>query len=173
ADVLAKGGSLRFRHPLVREAVLESIEPRARAAMHGRAGQLLLKDGEPPQRAALHFVESDPIGDQEVVATLRAAAQQASAEAAPELAIGTLRRAVREPPVAAEKPVILSELALVEARIGDPAALSHFEEAFRDTDSLEEMANSAVRYAMLLGARGEAREAGALIDRVLTQVRDR
>jgi predicted ATPase len=70
ADVLARGEPLRFRHPLVRDAVLESIEPRARAAMHRRAGQLLVKEGEPPQRAALHFLESDPVGDHDVVATL-------------------------------------------------------------------------------------------------------
>jgi DNA-binding CsgD family transcriptional regulator len=172
ADVLTRGEPLRFRHPLVREAVLESIEPRARAAMHGHAGQLLIEEGELPQRAALHFLESDPAGDEAVVTTLRAGARQAVAEGAPELAIGALRRALREPPVAAEKRVILSELALVEARVGDSEAFAHFGEAFRDADSLDEMADSAVRYALLLSARGQPREAGALIDRVLGRVDD-
>ena len=172
ADILTRGEPLRFRHPVVREAVLESIEPRATAAMHATAGQLLIGEGEPAQRAALHFLESDPAGDRDVVATLRVAARQATAQSAPEFAIAALRRGLREPPDPSEKQVILSELALVEAQTGDSEAFAHFEEAFTRTDIQEEMAEPAVRYAMLLGLRGQPAEAEALIDRVMAKIDD-
>jgi DNA-binding CsgD family transcriptional regulator len=68
--------------------------------------------------------------------------------------------------------VILSELALVEARVGNPEAFGHFEEAFTDNDSLEEISNSAVAYAMLLAVRGRPADAEALIDRVLAAIGD-
>ena len=178
ADVLARarifavGEPLRFRHPLVREGVLESLEPRARAAAHARAASVLIADRE-YQQAAVHLLASDPAGDPVAVATLRAAAAEALAESAPEVAADLLRRALREPPVPAERPLVLKELALVEARIGDPGALGHFEEAFATTSSLADMADAAGRYATLLCGRGLEREAEAVIDRVIGAVDDR
>jgi hypothetical protein len=69
--------------------------------------------------------------------------------------------------------LILSELALVEARAGDPEGFAHFEEAFAGADTQEEMAEAAVRYAMLLALRGRLADAEVLIDRVITAIRDR
>ena len=173
AEVLVVGEPLRFRHPLVREAVLESIDPRARAAMHGRAARLLIAEGEPPERAAIHLLDSDPAADPEAVSTLRAAAKRAVAEAAPELAVAALRRALREPPDRSARPIVLNELAMVESQVGSPEAVGHFEEAFGCAASLEDVADGAVRYAMQLGVRGKPEAADALIDRVLGSISDR
>ena len=173
ARILVAGEPLRFRHPLVREAVLGSIGPRARARAHARAGRLLIAEGEPAEHVALHFVESDPAGDPRVVGALRAAADRASAQAAPELAIRALRRALREPPEPAQRPLVLKELAMVEARLGDQEALRHFEEAFRTAESLEVVADGAAPYAFCLVVEGKIEEAEALIDRVLEAIRDR
>jgi class 3 adenylate cyclase len=174
ARILLVGEPLRFRHPLVREAVLESIQPRARAAAHGRAARLLVNAGEPPERAAIHLLQSDPGGDPEVVGTLRRAAARTAVRAVPELAISVLKRALLEPPEPAHRPLILNELALVEARVGNPEAYGHFEEAFASASSLKEMTAGASVYAALLGAvRGKFGEAEALIDRVLDAIDNR
>jgi DNA-binding CsgD family transcriptional regulator len=173
AGILAVGEPLRFRHPLVREAVLESIEPRARARAHGLAARLLSAEGERPERAAVHLLESDPAGDPEVVATLRAAAKRASAGAAPELAVSALDRALREPPAAAQRPLVLNELAMAEAVVGREGALGRFEEAFETVGSLEEIADGAVPYVWLQIARGRLEEAEAVIDRFCGAIGDR
>jgi DNA-binding CsgD family transcriptional regulator len=179
ADALVRGGilvvgePLRFRHPLVRQAVLESIEPRARARAHGLAARLLIAEGEPPERAAVHLLESDPAGDPEVVGTLRAAARRAIAEGAPELAISVLRRALREPPAGRERPFVLKELAIAEGLLGNEEAVGLFEEAFAIAGSVEGIADGAVPYAWLLMVRGRLAEAEALIDRVCGAIGDR
>jgi DNA-binding NarL/FixJ family response regulator len=173
AGILAVGEPLRFRHPLVREAVLESIEPRARALAHAHSARLLIAAGEPPELAAVHLLQSDPAGDPDVVGILRAAAVRAIDAAAPELAIDALRRALREPPERTVRPLVLKELAIIEAQVGDPAAIEHYEEAFSSADSLEQIADGAGNYAALLCNRGRFDEAGALIDRVVGAVGDR
>jgi DNA-binding CsgD family transcriptional regulator len=173
AGILAVGEPLRFRHPLVREAVLESIEPRARALAHTRAARLLIAAGEPPELAAVHLLQSDPAADPEVVSTLRAAAARAIDAAAPDLAVNALRRALREPPGPPVRPLVLKELATVEAQVGDPAAIEHYEEAFSDADSLEQIADAVGHYAALLCNRGRFDEAEELIDRVVGVVEDR
>ena len=173
AHIFVVGEPLQFRHPLVREAVLESIEPRARAVSQGQAARLLLADGEPPERASVHLLQSDPAADPEVVATLRIAAKRAVAESAPELGIKTLRRALREPPAGSERFVVLNELAMAEALVGDPHARQHYQQAFGGAETLDEMADGAVRYGMLLGSGGEQDKAVVLIDRVLASIRDR
>jgi DNA-binding NarL/FixJ family response regulator len=179
ADVLARAGILGvgeplwFRHPLVLEAVLESIEPRMRAREHGRAAKLLIAAGEPPQRVAVHLLESDPAGDAEVVKTLRVAAERAVAEGAPELAIRALRRALREPPPPTELPFVLSGLAGIETLVGDPAAGEHFEQALASGGSSGELGDGVVGYAWLLILQGRLEEAESLIDRVLDAATDR
>ena len=173
ADILRVGEPLRFRHPLVRDAVLTSVEPRARANANSRAARLLIAEGESPEHAAVHLIESDPAGDAEVVALLRVSARRAVGQSASTLAISALRRALREPPTQAERPLVLKELATVEAQVGDAEAFGHFEQAFASAASLADMADGAVRYAMQLGARGRREEADALIDRVLRAIGDR
>jgi DNA-binding CsgD family transcriptional regulator len=173
AGILAVGEPLRFRHPLVREAVLESIEPRSRALAHTRAARLLIAAGEPPELAAVHLLQSDPAADPEVVSTLRAAAARAIEAAAPELAVSALRRALREPPRPPLRPLVLKELAVVEAQVGDPARMEHYEEAFSCTDQLEQIADGVGSYAALLCNQGRFDDAGVLIDRVVGAIGDR
>jgi DNA-binding CsgD family transcriptional regulator len=179
ADVLAREGilsvgePLRFRHPLVLEAVLNSIEPRARAREHGRAAKLLIAAGEPPERVAVHLLESDPAGDPEVVTALRAAAKRAAAEGALDLAIRALRRAVREPPPPIELPLVLAELGGFETLAGDRRAGEHFEQALASGVPLDEAGVGVVGYVWLLTLQGRLEEAESLIDRVLDAISDR
>jgi DNA-binding CsgD family transcriptional regulator len=171
--ILAVGEPLRFRHPLVREAVLDSIGERERALAHAGAARLVIAAGDPPQRAAVHLLESDPVGDTEAVQVLRSAAHNAFVDGTPELAISALRRALREPPDRIEHPLVLKELAVVEAQVGkSEAALGHFDEAFATAGSLESLTDAAAYYAVLLINRLRFVEAEALIDRVVATIDD-
>ena len=173
ADILMVGEPLRFRHPLVREAVLESLEPRARARAHVRAAKLIIAHGDAHERAAIHLLQSDPSGDPETVATLRAAAKRFRVTAASDLAIRALRRAVLEPPDQRELPLVLGDLGVVEFSVGDEQAFEHLDSAFSSAPNLEEIVDGAVPYAWLLINRGREQEAEALITRVLGALSNR
>jgi DNA-binding CsgD family transcriptional regulator len=129
ADLLAPG-SWDFVHPVVREAVAETLAPAERNRLHALAARRLTEGGARPEEVAVHLVQTEPAGDPSVVATLRAAARGAAAEAAPEAAIAQLRRALAEPPAPAEAPAVLLELGELEARAQEPAdAIAHLGEA--------------------------------------------
>src|SRR6266705_4504137 len=129
ADVLAPGSVLEFAHPIVRTAVYESIPPGERALAHAEAARLLECDGADAERLALHLLRSEPGGDPRVAGLLRAAATAASGRGAPGTAAACLRRALDEPPPAADRPGLLLELGIALARERSPAAVPALREA--------------------------------------------
>ena len=129
ADVLAPGSVLEFAHPIVRTAVYESIPPGERALAHAEAARLLERDGADAERLALHLLRSEPDGDPRVAALLRAAATAATGRGAPGAAAACLRRALDEPPPAADRPGLLLELGIALARERSPAAVPALREA--------------------------------------------
>src|SRR5690348_7046272 len=129
ADVLAPGSVLEFAHPIVRTAVYESIPPGERALAHAEAARLLECDGADAERLALHLLRSEPGGDPRVAGLLRAAATAATGRGAPGAAAACLRRALDEPPPAADRPGLLLELGIALARERSPAAVPALREA--------------------------------------------
>ena len=129
ADVLAPGSVLEFAHPIVRTAVYESIPPGERALAHAEAARLLERDGTDAERLALHLLRSEPGGDPRVAALLRAAAAAATGRGDPGAATACLRRALDEPPPAADRPGLLLELGIALARERSPAAVPALREA--------------------------------------------
>jgi DNA-binding CsgD family transcriptional regulator len=129
ADVLAPGSVLEFTHPIVRTAVYESIPPGERALAHAEAARLLERDGADAERLALHLLRSEPGGDPRVAALLRAAATAATGRGDPGAAAACLRRALDEPPPAADRPGLLLELGIALARERSPAAVPALREA--------------------------------------------
>ena len=129
ADVLAPGSVLEFAHPIVRTAVYESIPPGERALAHAEAARLLERDGAQAERLALHLLRSEPGGDPRVAALLRAAATAATGRGDPGAAAACLRRALDEPPPAADRPGLLLELGIALARERSPAAVPALREA--------------------------------------------
>lgn len=108
AGLLAGGPELRFAHPLFSQACLESTGPSERSAWHERAAALLHARGDTVGAVASHLLLTQPAGRREVVAQLRAAAEDALARGNPEAAAAHLRRALAEPPAPDDRP----ELAL-------------------------------------------------------------
>ena len=127
--MLAPGSVLEFAHPIVRTAVYESIPPGERALAHAEAARLLERDGADAERLALHLLRSEPGGDPRVAALLRAAATAATGRGAPGAAAACLRRALDEPPPAADRPGLLLELGIALARERSPAAVPALREA--------------------------------------------
>jgi DNA-binding NarL/FixJ family response regulator len=71
----------RFRHPIVRRAVYDSIPPGRRLAAHGRAATALAGLGAPATARAHHVALSARPGDEQAIAVLKDAASQAAAGA--------------------------------------------------------------------------------------------
>jgi DNA-binding CsgD family transcriptional regulator/tetratricopeptide (TPR) repeat protein len=135
ADALARVDVLRpqqpfgFVHPLIRAAVYEALTPVERDTGHARAARLLREAGADPERVAAHLLLVPPATDSQVVATLREAARPAASRGASESAVAYLRRALAEPPRAAERVEVLLELGSAETHVSGAAAVEHLREA--------------------------------------------
>ena len=140
ASILEGEGELRFAHPILRNAVYADIGRSERAELHRRAAELLGDDGAAPERVAAHLLAVAPAGDGDVVATLRAAAADAAERGAPEPAVAHLRRALAEPPSAAERAAVLFELGTAELTVAGAAAVEHLRAAL---DLVEDPARRA------------------------------
>jgi DNA-binding CsgD family transcriptional regulator/tetratricopeptide (TPR) repeat protein len=146
-DVLRPRPPLGFVHPLIRAAVYESLTPLEREIGHARAARLLADAGAEPERVAAHLLRSPPADDPQIVATLREAARMANSRGASESAVAYLRRALAEPPAAAERVQLLVELGSAETRVDGDAAIDHLREALEVTDDRIRKA----QIALLLG----------------------
>ena len=128
-DVLRPQPPLGFVHPLIRAAVYEALTPLGRDSGHARAARLLADAGTEPERVAAHLLRTRAAADAEVVGALRDAAQRAGSRGASESAVAYLRRALAEPPPAAERADLLLELGSAEAIVSGDAAVEHLREA--------------------------------------------
>jgi DNA-binding CsgD family transcriptional regulator len=127
AAILDPEASLRFIHPLVRNAVSSDLPAGERAGMHARAAALLRGRGAGPDQLAAHLVASEPDGDRETVETLLEAARRARASGAPRSAIAYLTRALREPPPAELRAAVLSPLITASIRASDQSVYDAIE----------------------------------------------
>lgn len=127
--VLAPGDPLRFVHPVVRTAVYAELSHAERSDLHADAAKVLADSGIGPAGIAPHLLATSPNGDPEVVDMLCGAARSALAGGAPDTALALLRRALDEPPSAADRPAVLFELGIAEHEVGDASAHGHLREA--------------------------------------------
>ncbi|MEV4003181.1 AAA family ATPase [Actinomadura sp. NPDC049753] len=74
-----RGDALAFRHPMMREALYESLPSAIRRRLHHEAGQALAAAGGPTAQVAAHLAEGAEPGDPQAVAWLRKAAEEVSA----------------------------------------------------------------------------------------------
>lgn len=128
-EVLMPGEPLGFVHPIVRAAVYEDMTAVERADMHAQAARLLTRQRCQAGVIATHLLATTPAADPDVVATLREAARTAITGGAPDTAAALLRRALDEPPNAADRPQVLFEIGNAEYEVGDPSATGHLTEA--------------------------------------------
>lgn len=118
AGILEPGRPLRMAHPLVRAAIAEDIPESARTAYHRRAFETLRAEGATDDEAVVHALSSEPNGDEDLVGLLRRTADRAWRTGVPDTAVTHLKRALAEPPPAADRPAVLVELGRAEVRSG-------------------------------------------------------
>ncbi|MGD9527951.1 ATP-binding protein [Pseudonocardia sp.] len=130
ARIVEPGPALTFVHPLVRATVEgHGSGPGERAATHRAAARLLAEEGVRGDGLLPHLLGATPVGDPWVVQELRDAARRAAARGAPEMSASHLRRALAEPPSAAERAAVLLELGIAETRAAATDAVEHLTRA--------------------------------------------
>ncbi|MFF4505408.1 BTAD domain-containing putative transcriptional regulator [Streptomyces sp. NPDC001401] len=152
---------LAFVHPLAGEAVLRTVSPRERPALHERAARLLDRAGAAEERTAAHLLLVPYRGDPWVVGVLRTAAARATARGANDAAATLLTRALLEPPARDVRPEVLLELGRVEALVDGPAAARHLREAYETSPLGAGAARLLAQTLIYTGRPGEAAEFAA------------
>ncbi|HET8815534.1 MAG TPA: AAA family ATPase [Solirubrobacterales bacterium] len=117
------GDSLRFIHPLVRNAIYSEVTVGERARTHRRAATLLQERGASPEEIATQLVAGEPQGDRASVETLLEAGDRALATGAPRAAVAYMTRAWEEPPLADMRVDVLDQLITASFHAGDASAL--------------------------------------------------
>jgi DNA-binding CsgD family transcriptional regulator len=118
-----------FVHPVVRNAVYESIPVEERQQEHARAAEILIERQAPLEQVAAQVLLAPPESVDEALTTLTAAADQAAREGALEIAARYLVRALDEPVTGEARGELLLELASVETNVGAPAVIPHLRDA--------------------------------------------
>ena len=119
-----------FVHPLVRAAVLDAMPAGERAALHRAAAVRLRERGLRAGAVAPHWHAAEPAGDARAVADLRAAAAEAAAEGATDLAADHLTRALAEMP--ANRVEIALALGELEVRAQRPTGQERLRALLRE-----------------------------------------
>jgi len=172
AEVLAADDPPRFIHPVVRDAVEESLASDARDALHRSAARVLHGDRAPAGHVAAHLVRVRPAGDRWVLARLQEAAQAAMQSGAPGAAAGLLARALTEPPPPAERVNVLRQAARAEASAGRETAFSRLEAALGLATEARLRAEIAAEVAEAYAALFRWVEAVDAIERALAELDD-
>lgn len=161
AEILTDRLPLAFVHPLVRDAVHQQLSLSERGLEHARAAAVMADQGASAEQVAAQLLMTARRGEEWVVERLRAAAAAAVAEGSADAAVSYLRRALEEPPLAAERPQLLLELGMAEALTSGPEAVAHLREALAGLDDEAVHAAAAPVLAQSLIFTGAPREAAA------------
>ncbi|MFE7169827.1 helix-turn-helix transcriptional regulator [Streptomyces sp. NPDC057616] len=129
--------TLSFVHPLVRNAVYESLDRADRTTSHQRAAILLRESGSPAEQVAYHLMRIPATMDPVAVTDLRAAAAAAAARGAPESAYVYLRRSLDESPKGDERRAILLEAGKTALLFDVVTGARLLQEAWEGMDAVE------------------------------------
>ncbi len=169
ARFLTAAPALRFAEPLTGRIVYEDLGPARRAADHARAARLLDRAGAGPSAVAAQLLHAAPAGDPWVVERLREAAAAELGRGSATAALPLLRRAMEEPPPAAEVASTQTMLGLAESVAGDPAGLDSLRAGFEASDG-QARAATALLLARFLVYAGRGREAVERVEPLLAQL---
>jgi DNA-binding CsgD family transcriptional regulator len=171
AGVLAPGRPLRFAHPILRDAVYRDLATTEREALHRRAAARLTAVGAPSSAVAAHLLAIPAAGEQTTVRALRAAARSALDQGAADLAERYLRRALREPPPAAERAAVLAELGRATWLAGDDplAAIEHLRGALATTADEAERPALSIALARAVFSTGDIVGAATVLEEELSR----
>ena len=160
----------RFVHPIIQQALEDSIPPAERARLHLAAARELARNPARCERAAAHllaFGHAGPVGEPWAFETLTAAARRAVNRGAAENAVRLLRRALDEDAPTPLRRSALLELGAAESAARMPEAVGRMEQAQRLSNSPVEHAQAALGLSMVRFLAAKLPEAVAACEDVL------
>ena len=152
AELLCPGLPPRFVHPIIQQALHDSIPPAERTQLHVAAARELARDPARCERAAAHLLAAGPAGpirEQWALDALTTSARRAGSHGSPDQAVRFLRRALDEQATTAVRRSILLDLGAAESAAGMPEAAGRMEEAQRLSSNPTERANAALGLSMV------------------------
>jgi DNA-binding CsgD family transcriptional regulator len=152
AELLHPGLPPRFVHPIIQQALHDSIPPAERTQLHLVAARELSRDPARCERAAAHLLAAGPAGpagEQWALDVLTASARRAGNRGSADQAVRFLRRALEEGAATAARRSILLDLGAAESAAGMPEAAGRMEEAQRQSSSPTERAQAALGLSMV------------------------
>jgi DNA-binding CsgD family transcriptional regulator len=161
----------KLRHPLSAAAVLGTMSPNERSAIHLKVAELLYENGATATDVARHLVSADEIPGEWVITVLRDAAEQAEAANEPTTAIRCLKMALAACTTKHERIVIQHHLARAVWKQNPSAANPYvpgLQEAVRVGELSGAGAAEVVRYTLWHGDE----EAAAAMTSVFTAAPD-
>ncbi|MDR3031840.1 MAG: AAA family ATPase, partial [Kitasatospora sp.] len=170
AHVLRPGTPLRFVHPIVRAAIYDELPPGERSRLHREAARLLTDEGAEIDAIAAQLLASEPAGSPEVIEQLRQAAAGALRRGAPEDAVASLTRALREGSGRELRAALSFELGMAEQHAGKSAAIGHFRDAQRLSADSVLRNTAALELASVLALTGQWEEPIAVTEAALADL---
>ena len=175
AGLLFEGLPPRFVHPIIQQALHESIPPAERAQLHRDAARELARDPARFERVAAHLLSAGPagpVGERWAFDALRASARLASNRGSPEHAVRFLRLAREEEAPASLRRSLLLELGAAESAARLPEAAGRMEEAQALSSTPAERAQAALGLSMVRFLAAELPEAVAACEDALAGADD-
>jgi DNA-binding CsgD family transcriptional regulator len=167
-DLLQPDTPFSFVHPLIRNALYESIPVQEREAEHARAAELLAELSAPPEQIAAQLLLAPPDSVPRAVEVLRAAAERAGLESA----VRYLTRALAEPLEDDERGELLLDLAGVEANVGAPTVLEHLRDALSLVRGHDRQAEVSLALGHALYWAGEEEKGVEVLEHALAEADD-
>jgi DNA-binding CsgD family transcriptional regulator len=170
AGLLHPGLPPSFVHPIVQQALQESIPPAERAQLHLAAARELARDPARCERVAAHLVTAGgagAAGERWALDALRTSARRAVDRGSPEQAVRFLRLALEERPPDSLRRSLLLELGAAEAAARMPEAAQRMEQAQLLSRTASERAHAALGLSMVRFLAARLPEAVAACEDVL------
>ena len=161
--ILRSAQELKFEHPIVRDAIYESIPPVIRAGMHRQAVGILERRGRPLEMQAAHLLRTEPGSDPSVVFTLRRAAAEAAGRA-PRIRRLTIWLAPRWSRHRSRTGPRFLPIFYVQLRTGRPAAAEHLRAAAAEAEDPAVRAQAVSDLTGVLVLQGDVDAAVAVAD---------
>lgn len=163
-DLLRGTDPVELAHPLLGSAIRSQMEAAHREALLRRAADRLAAAGA-VEEAAARLIELPARGDPDVARILADAAAHAAARGAADVSVPLLRRALGEPPAAAERPAVEAALGRTLVSLADPDAVAVLERALAGSPPGPGLAALAADLALALNYARRTEDAIGVLER--------